>query len=604
MALSRKGSTESLSTLIGVIVAILIIVPVGIAFYHYIAAETNMEKTLAMLVKRTGSLDDGEKGAIVGYIDEGYILIGFQKDATDFGSNRFWWSCGEGFWNRYTMLWNIKKPASCKDKACLCACKFVDVWGAEPVLQPSACEQGMCVPYEEDFDEVMHGGPACEFGPWIDTENNPVVEIHYEKKGDITGICEHEECVSSDLDKARKVFTEFYNSYMECRNYNSNDCICDKVYVEEMPRNYEIALDGNGVKTTIKLVDTESKAMSSRLVEPDTFGVYNPATDEARERSSLRIISFLPSINPTEASDIRPDSTRLPVILFKAKNGAVSMVQGRLEDAIAKGKDYCTAEKAEPCSFGIGGETLYGLCVNTSCDMPFWAETEALPEGKCGREGYVCCKEKNPCEFSGGLCREGCAQGEIELKHPAYGSMACQLDNQVCCAPAGTALPGGNQCQSNFGVCRKGLCRADTEYRDSDYRCDSSEEVCCMVQGQLSEYKSDIALTRQEEETRTRIANAPPAPEQCANAGDEFCGPSPCDLSTQTPLEGKICPGASPYCCRQGSQCEKMAGGTCKNVCEERLNEEMASGSLFTSPPCGSGEVCCVETIIPLGTGG
>lgn len=507
---NRKGTTESLSALIGIIVFLLIFVPVGIAFYHYISSQSNMEKTLNLLVKRTSSLQDGEKGAIVGSIEDGYLLMGFQKNANDFGGEGAW-SCGEGFWSSYWMLWNVRKPGICKDKACLCACEFLGVWGTEPLLEASACEEGICVPYEAGFDPIMHGGPACEFGPWIDTEDSPVVEIHYEKKGDIIGICEHEDCVSSDLDKARKVFADFYKSYMECKGYNSNDCICGKAYVEEMPMRYEIALDTNGEKTTIKLIDTQSKTMGTRLVEPDYFGVYNPSTDEAREKSSLHIISFLPSINPASAAEGKPVGTKLPVVLFKAKGGFVSMVQGTLEDVVSKGKGYCAAEvKAENCRFKEGDSSLSGLCVDTSCDMLFWAQREAImPDGNCSKANYVCCEEKSPCESVGGMCKASCGQDEIKIIHQNYGDMACQLDNEVCCAPAGTTFPDKNPCEANFGVCRQGLCRIDTEYRNADYECSDSGQSCCMVQGQLSEYAVALA----DAEMSKKAASAAPIPE-------------------------------------------------------------------------------------------
>ena len=107
--IGRKGTTDTLSFLIGVIIFLLIVIPIGIAVYHYMFAQSGMQKTLDLLIERTSDLEDGQKDSIIGYIDNGYILISFEKDQAQFGSTETTfgvkrWTCKGVGDETFTML--------------------------------------------------------------------------------------------------------------------------------------------------------------------------------------------------------------------------------------------------------------------------------------------------------------------------------------------------------------------------------------------------------------------------------------------------------------------------------------------------------------------
>jgi hypothetical protein len=86
---------------------------------------------------------------------------------------------------------------------------------------------------------------------------------------------------------------------------------------------------------------------------------------------------------------------------------------------------------------------------------------------------------------------------------------------------------------------------------------------------------------------------------KCAEKGGS-CHAS-CESGSLTPIAGdNLCTGENTACCESGSPCENIARGDCKSYCDDRLNEEEASGSLFTSPACSGGYKCCIEKEVPL----
>ena len=53
-----------MSFLIGVIIFLLIVIPIELLVYHYMFAQSGMQKTLDLLIERTSDLEDGRKTAL------------------------------------------------------------------------------------------------------------------------------------------------------------------------------------------------------------------------------------------------------------------------------------------------------------------------------------------------------------------------------------------------------------------------------------------------------------------------------------------------------------------------------------------------------------
>ena len=509
--IGKKGTTDTLSFLIGVIIFLLIVIPIGIAVYHYMFAKSGMERTLTMLVERTSELEDGEDDSIIGYIDNGYVLISFEKDQAQFGSTETFlrvkrWTCKGVGDETFTMYWGINKPSQCKGRACLCACgesgKNIPLIGDWlDIAGPDLCDGAKCILYDENKNPRFYGGANCEYGAFIAPES-PTLEINYERQGQTIGICEELPCISKDVQKAREIFNEVYANYMACKKYESNDCICDKIYFADMPWDHNVEFSSDGAKTTMKLTDDNGPLRGVMEIEDDLFGAYYPSTDTEKLIATWKT-DKQPHPGEGYADDVfvwfgdnKYYGTADGVIqLYKSKTGNVNFVVERGD--ILQEKDYCRVKESE------GSE----------------------PAGY--EEGMGCSFERAGAGIAmDGFCRKECTENEYEI-----GRRGDKCDTLRCCVST------------------------------PDARCVEKEGSCY----------------------------------------------SGCEPSSLTPIEGEnLCKGENAACCKPGSPCENIANGECRSACEERLNEEQAPGSYFTSPACGSGYLCCIkkaENTVLLGAG-
>lgn len=681
--IGKRGDTTTLSFLIGIIIFLLIVIPIGIAVYHYMYATSKMELTLDLLIERTIALEDRQNGSIVGYIEDNYILISFEKDMDSFGGSGIRWTCDSKpestLRGEYAFWWNIRKPSKCKGRACLCACSAT--WDSMNLVWKGACEGiigATCKVYDEGMDPRFYGGSNCEYGVFIQTDN-PVIEIHYEKQGDIIGICDNPPCISDEVSRAREIFEDFYAAYMECREYESNDCICSQPDLSGMPWDHSIRLSTDGLKTTISLVDSDGPMRSSRVIEDDYFGLYKADRDESIDVASVSL-----SMQPEPAEGFE-DYVYLEsggisygydgiIPLYKSKTGNVNFaVSGVSPLAFPQDKDYCRIKAMEghelaaydegmACAFGdtTGGIAITGVC-RKECGENEWEkgrrgdycetmrcclsiadkecidaggtchDTQCEPssqtaiEGKaCPAERAFCCMYGSPCKnLAHGECKTSCDERLNEEEAPdsyftspaCAGSMKCCIEKEV------------DTCQQYGGVCQQTACDLNSqtsfEGTSSQLRCPKDSRFCCWHQSHCETNAGGLCKGSCEErlyeiEASSAYFTSSPcsrgnkccikiASESCTstNKGGTCQGGS-CDLSKQTILNGLFCPEHNPVCCKSGSACKNIARGECKSACEERLNEEQAPGSYFTSTPCGSGETCCIkkaEGIVPLTEG-
>ncbi len=504
--IGRKGTTDTLSFLIGVIIFLLIVIPIGIAVYHYMFAQSGMQKTLDLLIERTSDLEDGQKDSIIGYIDNGYILISFEKDQAQFGSTETTfgvkrWTCKGVGDETFTMYWGIKKPSRCGNKACLCACgesgkdiPWVGDW--LDLAGPNLCSDGQCVVYDDDKSPRFYGGANCEYGVFI-APGSPTLELNFEKQGQITGICEELPCISQEVSKARDTYNELMEKYDKCKKYNAEDCICEATSIQNMPIDHAIKFVSDGRITTTGFYDEEGQKRTEVSFEDKPFGIYDPVKDEGKQVTSVEIKSstvrdywfFETEIDSGPFNYEGKDN----IYLYKAKGGFVSFVAGN-PDKIKEDKEYCRIKAGAAAEQGEEGST----CRMTVPETPFEAargqlfgeeSTPNIIQGLCrktcseneyqiGRRGDYCktirCCTPEPdakCIEAGGACQATkCNLDDFQL--PIEG-ITCPDDKKYCC----NNIVG--PCAKLGGVC-KHPCRENEIDKGKQTDCTTGDDVCCI----------------------------------------------------------------------------------------------------------------------------
>lgn len=127
--INQKGETESYSFLIGLVITFLLLSTVGCVIYQTYSKTSETEDSFQNLVERVKNLKDGEEGQIPVYVGEDYAIVGFRSD-TDMVENKV--TVGLELITSYCYNWytggfdglQIKRPASCKGKGCICLCDF------------------------------------------------------------------------------------------------------------------------------------------------------------------------------------------------------------------------------------------------------------------------------------------------------------------------------------------------------------------------------------------------------------------------------------------------------------------------------------------------
>lgn len=314
--IKKRGQQESFSFLISIIVFILIAAPIIIFAVRCSMAESAMEKTLDQLVEKTEKLKDGENGSVLGHIEEDFILVGFSKEQPGLFEAYSAGTCTQ--YGEITA--KITKPKQCGEKACLCMCETGALKEARARVGTfNICDSGVCKTYGKDFNPIFYGGEECEYGPFI-APTNPTVEIFYQRAGENIGVCDEMPCLSEDIDKARKIFEEFYGNYTRCKSYNAKDCICGEASYKGLPKEFRIRLGTDGATTTLTLLQKYIRVRGQKTVKEDTFGVYNPEEHKFLEKSKMEIGEDIES----EYEDYSHESK---VMLYKSPGNYVSFVK-------------------------------------------------------------------------------------------------------------------------------------------------------------------------------------------------------------------------------------------------------------------------------------
>jgi len=312
---SKKGTEESTSFLIGILLMVLILTPLIIAYINSSSSQNTMESTMKGLVKRTQEMENGKNDSFIGTIQAGYFLKTFAKD-------------------------DENKPVQCKDSACLCMCEpetylVLSLWG-------NCAENPKCSLYDEKYSYRFVGGEHSYIQSPSET-----VQIYYQKKDDVVGICLQMPCISEELQKSLDVFEDFLKKYKQCKE-QKEDCICDEVKFDNLNEDFQIRMKTDGTVTVVRLYeDTKGFGETLRAEEfliGNTLGTYDSFNDKSIEVASF---DFGKDVDDKFEDYIYENSIQL----FKSKEGYVTFakVEGVGFTVLKEKKSLCQAEvKEEP----------------------------------------------------------------------------------------------------------------------------------------------------------------------------------------------------------------------------------------------------------------
>ncbi|MFH1210704.1 MAG: hypothetical protein V1645_02195 [archaeon] len=125
----KKGTTETYSFLIGLIITFLLLTTVGCIAYNYLSKGSETDESFKNLVDVIKNLKDGEEGKIPLYLDEDHLIVGFRADSPTVESKAVVYAdfvmtyCYGWYTHGYDGL-QIERPEKCQGKGCICLCEY------------------------------------------------------------------------------------------------------------------------------------------------------------------------------------------------------------------------------------------------------------------------------------------------------------------------------------------------------------------------------------------------------------------------------------------------------------------------------------------------
>lgn len=311
----KRGQNESWSFLISILVFIMLVTPIIIWVVHSCTTQNEMQKLLETLVDKAENMKDGEKGSTMAQLESGQTLFyAAKKDYT----KEFVSSLGEYeanvniYCSRNGLLqgWDEKRPAECKESACLCVCEsgFAD-----------ACKTFTCKPFKKGFDPHMNF-EDCKFGAFIEGSSNPAMEIYYQRMGEERSICAKQPCISEYAEQRKKAFENILNNYTRCRSYQAKDCMCD-IINGAIEKDSQIRFSSDGQTTVLGVYSLSDIAnWYNRATTSGTIAKYDSATGNSLAISEMEIGDMVDS----KSTDYNYKGTAM---LYKDRNGDVAFVK-------------------------------------------------------------------------------------------------------------------------------------------------------------------------------------------------------------------------------------------------------------------------------------
>jgi hypothetical protein len=151
------------------------------------------------------------------------------------------------------------------------------------------------------------------------------------------------------LQEAESTFNNFYLSYVNCKNYKSNDCLCDEFDVNQIPEGYSIKLENLAGKTRIELYGFKPTPEGDpKVIDNDNLCFYEY---DKNTRTFSKIDADEVILNPEEGNN--PYKIGNKAQLFKFDQQNICFVSGTYE---SKNFDEITQLKPK-CSLAQAGTT-------------------------------------------------------------------------------------------------------------------------------------------------------------------------------------------------------------------------------------------------------
>lgn len=312
----NQGAEEGLSFLIGLILVILFLVPIGIWAYTIYVQENKLQYSVDSIAQNISKLNGNEKKSLLTYTGKPgeFTIIGFDAGDKDFGA--------EGFWDctyhstALAFLGQIKKPAQCGNKACICSCPV------SATTFKDACKSSSAVCSTIDIDYPLKFGgkeSECEYGPFVNNPNE-IAEIKMQRLGNLVGVCLYSDCLDLSQVKAAEVYDKFVENYRQCISSSIDKCLCGAFDASSLPEGYKIRIASSNGVTKIGLLSEEKRLATTNF--EDNYLCEYLGMDDTRD---IPLLEFSKG-EPTDYADGN-------LINFYKKARQVTCVTGKKDDS-------------------------------------------------------------------------------------------------------------------------------------------------------------------------------------------------------------------------------------------------------------------------------
>lgn len=332
----KIGAEESMSFLIGLIMVVLFLIPIGIYLYSIGMQENKLQYTVDSLAENISKLQDSQKKSLLLYTGKPneFTLMGFDSGQNDFGSEGLW-DCNSYGSLHLALLGKIKKPQQCGSKPCICSC---------PVTSANfkgACESStaVCSVINTDYQLKFSGRESeCEYGPFI-TNRNELADIKMQRSGNLVGVCLQGDCIDLNQEKATEVYDSFIAQYTGCINSQNENCLCDDLDLSQLPEGYKIRIASSDGVTKIGLLSEQKRLATSNF--NDNYLCSYIGDDNTNDIPSLEV-----------SKDEPGDYADGKIIHFYKKTRQVICAAGKRDDSFSylREKRPCTSQNDESVS--------------------------------------------------------------------------------------------------------------------------------------------------------------------------------------------------------------------------------------------------------------
>ncbi len=256
--MERKGELPTLSFLIGVLIAILILAPLSIAFVKFMWTSSQKELCFDALVEAAS----GDGGAVDCSASPDYVYIAFDAVQQSIGG----------------MGKSVERPEGHCPEGKACLCLYAKRKGVLQFIRSAQVKKGIDA---EDLEvpeckelkgvKVVSGSPIdgekfYEYGSdFYSAFSKEYASFDVRREGDAVAFCASKEC---GFDEPKKVLMEFKDAYSRCSSYLTDSCSCGSVDYSALGEDKITFSDSeNGIEAVLERDVGISEAAGFRFFE-------------------------------------------------------------------------------------------------------------------------------------------------------------------------------------------------------------------------------------------------------------------------------------------------------------------------------------------------